>query len=317
MRLIPEYEPVGKLYLSFVHSFFNTRFGYGRTICEMAEAASPGVNVEVSVGAADQEWWQAEVARNLPGHVRIATNPDSPNRGTVTEYVPIWAMTDGGRGVGLVFRQPHLGDRDALRQFAERFARNVGATPLDIGFDFTTAGLVVNEEVVLLSSHWFQGEASAASYGWFTSSFPQQSFYVVPSLAGDVTNDLDMCLWPIAPRAWIASEYPEGCPQAESMRPALQILREHGHTVHRVPGLEPIVYDDINTMPNYANGVLLNRTALVPIYGRTEDDVVIGILRDYGFEVCPIDCRQIILSNSGLHCISKTVPRTVLQPPDS
>jgi N-dimethylarginine dimethylaminohydrolase len=33
-----------------------------------------------------------------------------------------------------------------------------------------------------------------------------------------------------------------------------------------------------------------------------------GILRDYGFTVLPIDCTQIILTQSGIHCISKTIP---------
>jgi len=35
MRLIPEYEPVEKLYLSFIHPFFNTRFHYGKAQCEI------------------------------------------------------------------------------------------------------------------------------------------------------------------------------------------------------------------------------------------------------------------------------------------
>jgi hypothetical protein len=98
------------------------------------------------------------------------------------------------------------------------------------------------------------------------------------------------------------------------MAPALQILANHGHTVHRVPGLEPIIRDDIIAFPNYTNGVLLNQAALVPVYGRREDQVVQEILRNYGYEVYPIDCSDIILTNSAIHCISKTAPKMKIGP---
>ncbi len=144
-----------------------------------------------------------------------------------------------------------------------------------------------------------------------TELFPDQAFHIVPALAGDVTGDLDMYLWPIAPEVWIVSEYPAGSPQDESVAPTRRVLKEHGHTVLSVPGLPPLVYDDVNTMPNYANGIIINDIALAPAYQREEDDhVVLNILENYGFRVYPIDCSQIIRSNSGLHCISKTVPRT-------
>jgi agmatine/peptidylarginine deiminase len=106
----------------------------------------------------------------------------------------------------------------------------------------------------------------------------------------------------------IVSEYPPDSQQEDSIQPALHVLEEHGHTVHRVPGLDPIVYDDINTMPNYANGVIVNQAALAPACNREEDEIVSGILRDYGYEVFPIDCSNVILTNCGIHCISKTVP---------
>ncbi|MBD3369450.1 hypothetical protein GF402_03695 [Candidatus Fermentibacteria bacterium] len=65
-------------------------------------------------------------------------------------------------------------------------------------------------------------------------------------------------------------------------------------------------------MPNYANGILVNGMALFPAYGRPEDDVVGNALQEQGFEAIPIDCRDVILSNSGVHCISKTVPQKIL-----
>jgi agmatine/peptidylarginine deiminase len=61
-------------------------------------------------------------------------------------------------------------------------------------------------------------------------------------------------------------------------------------------------------VPNYANGVILNQLALVPAYGRKEDSVVLDILRGFGFTVEQIDCSDIILSNSAIHCISTVIP---------
>ncbi len=187
-------------------------------------------------------------------------------------------------------------------------AEQNGFTPLELGFDFATAQLLVNEDVVLLSAAQFQTAEDERKLRFFKEHFPGYHFHIVPPLAGDTTDDLDMYLWPIAPKVWIISQYPAGSAQEHSITPALEVLAFYGHTVHRVPGLEPIIYDDINTMPNYANGVILNRLALVPAYGRKEDSLVVDILRGYGFAVEQIDCSDIILSNSGIHCISMVIP---------
>ena len=314
MRLIPEYEPVRKLYLSFVHDFFNTRFHYRQALCEIIAAANSFVDVELFLSVRDMENWFAEERKNpLCQSAQYCTNNDSPNRAILMEYVPFFAEDDNVQPVGLVFHNPQLEESDKLKQFSQRMVSNLGIPCVDMGFDFSSAHVAVNEEVVLLSDHWFQGEEGAGRLEYFQSNFPGQDFHVIPSLAGDITHDLDMFLWPIKPRVWIASEYPAGLPQVESMEPALQVLNDYGHVIHRVPGLEPIIHDDINTMPNYANGVILNQAALVPAYQREEDGIVQGILEDHGFQVFPIDCRQVILTNSGVHCISKTVPAQVIQ----
>ncbi len=76
--------------------------------------------------------------------------------------------------------------------------------------------------------------------------------------------------------------------------------------------MDRIAYDDVNTMPNYANGILINGCALYPSYCKPEDEIVGEVLRANGLEAIPIDCRDIILTQSGLHCISKTVPKRIL-----
>jgi len=308
MRLIPEYAPVQKFYLCFCHQFFNTRFGYGKTQCEIMNIASHFVDVELWVGNSELPYLREECARYSFDLDQVSLNPDTPGRSIIAEYVPIFAQGEDGQVISLIFRNPFLDNAADLKAFSKRLTHRLGFTWMEMGFDFATAMLLVNEDVVLLSESLFQGAERETRLKFFTDHFPGQSFYIVPPLAGDTTNDLDMYLWPIAPKAWVVSEYPAHTPQAESIAPALQTLKEHQHILHRVPGLEPVIYDDINTMPNYANGVILNRAAFVPAYQRKEDEIVAGILRDYGYEVFPIDCSNIILSNSGIHCISKTAP---------
>lgn len=309
MKLIPEYEPVQKLYLSFVQDFFNTRFHHGKALCQIIKAVQAHLAIELLVSLPDLPYFQAECARYQVTMNNVSLNHDTPERGIMAEYVPIFARSQTGETIGLIFHHPFLDNTVALKQFSQRLTDGLGFQALELGFGFATANLLVNEEVVLLSDYFFRGEDREIKLKFFSDHFPTQSFHLVPPLAGDTTRDLDMFLWPIAPKVWIVSEYLPHTPQAASIEPALHVLKEHNHTVHRVPGLEPIIYDDINTMPNYANGVIINQIALVPAYQRQEDKVVAGIIRDYGYQVFPIDCSDIILTNSAIHCISKTIPR--------
>ncbi|RIK33506.1 MAG: hypothetical protein DCC55_34840 [Chloroflexi bacterium] len=313
MRLIPEYEPVQKLYLSFVHHFFNTRFHYGPAICEIIKAAHPFVEVELFVPPADLPYLQQEFERAQVDPESVLLNFDTPGRAIVAEYMPLFAEDDNGETAGFIFENPFIDDAPARKEFSRRVLQRLGMKPLELGFAFATAAIAVSDDIVLLSQSLFEGQDAPANLSALQERFPQQRFYVVPILAGDISHDLDMYLWPIAPGVWIVSEYPAGSQQAASIAPALQILDRHGHTVYRVPGLEPIIRDDIVAFPNYTNGVILNQAALIPAYGRREDEVVQDILRDYGYLVYPIDCSNIILTNSAIHCISKTAPKKGLQ----
>lgn len=308
MQLIPEYGPVGKLYLCFVQDFFNSRFHYGEALCRIIQAARPFVEVEVLVGPDDLPYFLQECASRAVDLAGIRLNPESPGRAILAEAVPVFARDEAGNVCGLVFQNPFLDAGDLAPDFGKRFLAWTGFRPLELGFPFATAQIAVNEDLVLLSDALFQGPERQERLRSFQEKFPSQSFHLVPPLAGELTADLDMYLWPIAPGSWIVSEYPRGTPQAESIEPALRVLRDHGHRVQRVPGLEALIYDDINTMPNYANGIILNRAALVPAYRRREDAIVCRILEDHGYQALPIDCSQVILTNSAIHCISKTVP---------
>lgn len=308
MRFIPEYTPVKRLYLSFVDQFFNTRFGYGKTICEIVQAVKDHIDVEVWVSKKDEPVFRQECDQNGVSLDNVTVNVDSPGRGIIAEYAPIFARNDNGQGIGVVFRHPFLDDSEQLYDFSQRLTKRAGFSCFDLGFKFSTAQLLVNDDLVLLSDKGLKGEGCDEKMRFLRDMFPTQNFHLIQPLAGDVTADLDMFLWPIAPRVWIVSEYADDTPQAESIDSALKVLKQNKHTVHRVPGLPPVIYDDVNTIPNYTNGILLNGLALVPMYNREEDSVVCEILRKYDYQVVPIDCSNVILTNSGLHCITKTLP---------
>ena len=210
MRLVPEYDPVRKLHLCFVQNFFNSRFSYGTAICEIIMAARRLVEIELLVSPSDLVFFQNEcdkIGLNLEG---VTLNEDSPQRGILAEYAPIFAENEEGKGVGLVFQNPFLENRAELKSFSERMTTRLGFETLQTGFEFATTFLLVNEDMVLLSDRLLMGVDKQEKIRFFEQNFPNQSFHVVPALAGDVTGDLDMYLWPIAPRTWIVSEYPPG-----------------------------------------------------------------------------------------------------------
>jgi hypothetical protein len=294
-----------------VHEFFNTRFNYGKTICEIAKAAHPYVDVEVFVSKPDLPYLgQAFDAQGVDLGL-VTLNHDPPRRAIMLEQSPIFALTEDGEPRGIMFETATIDERKYLREHRTRWLKRLGIPPLELGVDFGAGTLVMNEDVGLLSADRLQGPDRDATLRFFTESFPHHSFHAVPSLAGDVTRDVDMFLWPIGPKAWIVSQYPRDSAQEKTIEASLHVLREHGHRVHRAPGLERIAYEDIDTVPNYANGVIINEAALVPTYNRPEDRIVLGVLEECGYTPLPIDCSDIILSNCGIHCISKTLPCAV------
>jgi len=309
MRVIPEYEPVGRLCLSFVEEFFNSRFHYGRAIAEMAKAAPDLVEVEIFVSGKDRPVLEDELreAGVDPGSVTL--NTDSPGRGVLAEYMPVFCRDRQSRPRGLVFPVDSLDLRDEVLAFAGRFLASLDVEPLSMDSHFTTAKLAVNGDLCLVA----EGEGLEGALEFLRQALDDMEVRGVPPLAGDITRDLDVFLWPAVPGTWLVSEYPEGTEQAESAEQSVRVIREHGHRVLRLPGLERIREGDVNTMPNYANGVLLNGRALYPAYGRPEDGMVGDLLASLGLDPVPIESSSIILTQSGPHCISKTVPAAIAQ----
>lgn len=317
LALVPEYGGVSRLFLSFVHHFFNTRFRYGPAIAEMVRAARNYVQVELFVDSENLPHLEAVLASRDLSLADARIIPLSPETAIPNGWCPLFCRDGRDQGVALTFpwKTEHPRREKSGLDRAEKFgwwmAEHVDLTEHRMPFDFDGSIVAACDEFIFVSGDFLAEdgqEKSEQKLEFLRSLFPSQEVLPVPSLAEEITSDLDTYLLAIGPKVWISSEYPPGTPQAASVQPAQAELRRRGHTVHLVPGLERIRYDDIDTMPNYPNSVLLGDAALVPSYGRPEDSVIQGILKDYGFDVYPIDCRQVVLTSAALHCISKTFP---------
>lgn len=60
----------------------------------------------------------------------------------------------------------------------------------------------------------------------------------------------------------------------------------------------------------YANFLVINGAVLLPVYGVVEDGAAIAIVQSAfpGRTVVPIDCREVIVQNGSLHCLTMQFP---------
>jgi hypothetical protein len=311
LRIIPEYEPVSRLFLCFVHNFYNSRFKYGKALAEIIQAALPYVEVELFIAENEIEIFQGELKKTGISINDTQLNFKTPNRSILNEWAPIFCTDENRKGYGLTFNwlrnHPDYKELSYLEKFSGSFAKYLALEEHHLDFNFSTAAVSVNENIVLVSKHYLS-EENDYEITQLKNILKQNQIIPVPPLAEELTFDLDTYLLAIKPKVWILSDYPQNSPQSKSIAFTKNILMAMGHTIHLVPGLERICYDDINTIPNYTNCIILNNAVIVPAYNRKEDKYIQGILSDYGFDVFPIDSRDIVLTNSVLHCISKTLP---------
>ena len=72
------------------------------------------------------------------------------------------------------------------------------------------------------------------------------------------------------------------------------------------------------TWRNYTNGIWIDDTYLMPVYGGFESmqAEAIAVFEAHGVDVVPIDADVVISSAGALHCISKTIPAVEAIPTD-
>ena len=327
IRLIPEYEEVSKLYLSFENEFFNTRFKYGKAIADIVNAVAGNIPIDIFVKSGDKEILVKEFKDNNTStsnvkfidkySITMVINliiDKSSGTSITTSGFPIFAESkDNTKRFGLTYNYLRNHEKyDKSFQEIEEFGKWIVAkeslSEINLDFDFNSAAVAVMDDIVLISDDIINKDREEEIKSTLKNLIVQ-NVYFIPSLPGDYTNDLDTYLFPVKNKVWIVSKYPNNSLQERSISKTISLLQELGHTIHFVPGLENIKYNDINTMPNYTNCIMINDLVLVPEYKRDEDRKIKDILENYGFKVKGIDSRKIVESNSVLHCISRTLPK--------
>ncbi|MBN2790855.1 MAG: agmatine deiminase family protein [Candidatus Delongbacteria bacterium] len=313
LRLIPEYEKVSKLYLSFENTFFNTRFGYGKAIAEIVDAVNALVPVEIFVKTDDENVLFKEFQKKRISLENVKIINKYSGTSITTSGFPIFAeSTNGSEFFGITYN--YLRNHEnydcsfkKIEKFGKWIVEKEGLKEIHLDFDFNSAAIAVMDDVVLVSEDIIDKNREVEIKDILIQLF-SQDVYFVPSLPGDFTKDLDTFLMPLKNKTWIVSQYPTDSVQISAIDKTVSILKNLGHRIHFIPGLKSIKYGDINTMPNYVNSIILNSYILVPEYKIEEDRFIKEILENYGYKVVGIDSRKIVESNSVLHCISRTLP---------
>ena len=304
IQLIPEYGEVERLLFSFVHEFYNTRFGYGRVIAEICDCLKEVVEIEAFCATDDSPHLEEEFAAvGLSSSTVRITHPGPPE-GALNTFMPVFGSI-GGRLQGLTF--PYLPEdteyrpaSKACEEFARRFLAERGIPEVRLPFEFGTARIAANSEIALVSS------VHASNMHWFDQHMEQRC-YSVPFIEDEPTKDLDVFLIPVADSTWLVSDFPESTAAHIAMRQTVDVLTAAHQEIDHLPGLKSIRRDDVNCLPNYANALLVNGHAIVPQFGVAEDEIALAVYRNHGFTAHGIDACQVVESNAIFHCMSKTL----------
>ena len=114
---------------------------------------------------------------------------------------------------------------------------------------------------------------------------------------------MDMFCLMTASRAALVNRFPSGHQNAARMDRNAAKLQQMGVTVTRIDLAD-------TRFSSYTNGLIVNRTAIVPTFGRTStDSAALAAYRAAGYRAVGVDCRRIIQWSGAVHCITITVPR--------
>lgn len=310
IKLIPEYRAVDKLYLSFANEFFNTRFGYGEVITRIVKILKNKVDIEIFVNNGDSEYLESELIKLGLSLSDVITNENYYGTSITTTGFPLLGENNLGIKYGLVYKTYD----PKIDEFGSYICKKDRLKEINLGFRFNSAAVAINDDLVLVSVDELQeknkttGEVLCADYSEKELKLREildNEVILVPSLPGELTCDLDTFLMPIKPKVWISADYGENSVQNSVIDYVISLLKERKHIVHQIPGLKSVVYDDINTLPNYQNSIIINNIAIVPAYNIVQDLEIQNLLREYNFEVHAINCSKLIESNAALHCISR------------
>jgi agmatine deiminase len=127
--------------------------------------------------------------------------------------------------------------------------------------------------------------------------------------ADDTDGHIDDCARFVAPGVVIAAHADAG-PDAAILAENRRRLAAAGLAVHDLP-MPPVHRVGGEACPaSYANFLLANGAALVPVFGAASDERALAVLRDVlpGREVIGVPCRTLVLGLGAIHCLSQQEP---------
>jgi hypothetical protein len=309
IRVFPEYEPIDTVVFAFRNEFFNKRFAYGKTIAEITKILSGQIRVEIHVADKDRAFLEEEMERAGVDEFAYSRVETCPSECILNSFMPIFGHNSFGKIVGITF--PFLPDNEAYEtnfkqceEYAESFLNNRQIESMRMPFEFGATRIVANEKIVLISNCHRNNETKR----WFEANIAQQCFFV-PCINTEPTKDLDVFLLPLKGDRWLLTVFEKGRAEQETIDHVSQLLRDQGQEVIFIPGLERVKYGDVDCLPNYVNCLLVNDAAIVPKYGRKEDEAIAAVLSDVGYEVYPVEANKTVESNAVFHCMAKTIPK--------
>jgi agmatine/peptidylarginine deiminase len=283
IRIFPEYELIDTVVFAFRNQFFNTRFGYGKIIAELTNILSQHIKIEIYVTDKDKVYLDREMEKagvDESAYERIKT---CPSECILNSFMPIFGYNREGEIIGITF--PFLPsdaayetDLKQCEEYAKSYLNNRKIENIRMPFEFGATRIAANGNIALVSNCHENSETRK----WFESNITQKCFFV-PYIETEPTRDLDVFMLPLSENKWLLTKFDKARREQKTIDYVSQLLRDLKQDVIFIPGMEKVKHDDVDCLPNYANCLIANDIAIVPKYGRKEDETIVEVLSDMRF----------------------------------
>ncbi len=134
----------------------------------------------------------------------------------------------------------------------------------------------------------------------------------------DGIHHIDMHMKLLNEETLLVGEYPSGVADGPQIEANIQYIQNNyadcygrPYKIVRIP-MPPDAdgnYPPASDYLTYTNSLIVNKTVLVPIYGRPQDTTALGIYRENmpGYNVMGFNCLDIIPASGAIHCITKEI----------
>ena len=238
----------------------------------------------------------------------------------IRDFGPMFVIDDkGDRGVlDLIYNRPRPNDDKIPQKVAEHFDFNFYKPSLIL----PGGNLIVDGKgTAFMTDVVFDpGEGGDPSMTHkkiekiFKNFYNIERVVIIPRMKRDGTGHIDMFCKLLPGNIFIVGEYESPSAGASNN---YDILNDNAELLAGLKDLDGNPYKVVRIpMPkytgtsfSYTNSLFLNKTVLVPIYGKGFDEEALKIYRDNmpGYKVVGFDCRRIITANGAIHCISKLI----------